>query len=127
VVALDTLIGAAAAFCTTVSYVPQLRKCWSTGETGDLSQNMLLLLATGLGLWLVYGFMKADAVIVIANAVSLALLGGILFLKIRGPSSQAGRRSCHQRPLNGKPTRPATRPWLEDRMTAGRAHGKDKK
>jgi hypothetical protein len=34
---LETLIGAAAAFCTTVSYVPQLRKCWETGETGDLS------------------------------------------------------------------------------------------
>jgi MtN3 and saliva related transmembrane protein len=58
---------------------------------------MLLLLATGLGLWLVYGFMRADAVIVIANAVSLALLGGILFFKFRGASSQAGRRGCHQR------------------------------
>jgi MtN3 and saliva related transmembrane protein len=82
---LETLIGAAAAFCTTVSYIPQLRKCWQTGETGDLSLKMLLLLATGLGLWLVYGFMRADAVIVVANAVSLALLGGILFFKFRGP------------------------------------------
>ena len=25
---LKTLIGAAAAFCTTVSHIPQLRKCW---------------------------------------------------------------------------------------------------
>jgi len=100
VVSLDTLVGAAAAFCTTVSYIPQLRKCWSTGETGDLSLNMLLLLATGLGLWLVYGLMRPDAVIVMANTVSLALLGGILFFKIRGPkeSSPAGRRRCHQRP-----------------------------
>ena len=46
---LETLIGAAAAFCTTVSYIPQLRKCWTTGETGDLSLKMLLLLACGLG------------------------------------------------------------------------------
>ena len=65
---LETLIGAAAAFCTTVSYIPQLRKCWETGETGDLSLKMLLLLASGLGLWLVYGFLRADAVIIIANA-----------------------------------------------------------
>lgn len=49
---LETLIGAAAAFCTTVSYVPQLRKCWTTGETGDLSLKMLLL-AAGLSLWIV--------------------------------------------------------------------------
>ena len=46
---LETLIGAAAALCTTVSYIPQLRKCWETGETGDLSLKMLLLLASGLG------------------------------------------------------------------------------
>ena len=45
---LETLIGGAAAFCTTVSYVPQLRKCWTTGETGDLSLKMLLLLVAGL-------------------------------------------------------------------------------
>jgi MtN3 and saliva related transmembrane protein len=84
---LETLIGAAAAFCTTVSYVPQLRKCWETGETGDISLKMLLLLASGLGLWLAYGFPRGDAVIIIANAISLALLGGILFFKIRGPKS----------------------------------------
>ena len=84
---LETSIGAAAAFCTTASYIPQLRKCWETGETGDLSLKMLLLLASGLGFWLVYGFMRADAVIIIANAISLALLGGILFFKIRGSKS----------------------------------------
>jgi MtN3 and saliva related transmembrane protein len=81
----ETMIGAAAAFCTTLSYIPQLRKCWETGETGDLSLKMLLMLASGLGLWLVYGFMRADAMIIIANAVSLALLGGIVFFKVRGP------------------------------------------
>jgi MtN3 and saliva related transmembrane protein len=93
----ETLIGAAATFCTTASYIPQLRKCQETGETGDLSLKMLLLLASGLGLWLVYGFLRADAVIIIANAISLALLGGILFFKIRRPkksheTSTAGDR-----------------------------------
>jgi MtN3 and saliva related transmembrane protein len=81
---LETLVGAGAAFCTTVSYIPQLRKCWQTRETGDLSLKMLLLLAIGLGLWLLYGSMRADGVIITANAVSLALLGGIIFFKIRG-------------------------------------------
>ena len=57
------LIGGAVAFCTTASDVPQLRKCW-TGETDDLSLKMLL--ATGLSLWMVYGFIRADIVIIIA-------------------------------------------------------------
>ena len=94
---LETLIGAAAAICTTASYIPQLRKCWKTGETGDLSLKMLLLLAGGLGLWLVYGFMRGDAVIIIANAISLVLLGGILFFKIRGPKSSHDARNSADR------------------------------
>lgn len=80
---LETLIGGAAAFCTTVSYIPQLRKCWVTGETADLSLKMLLLLAAGLSLWMVYGFMRADAVIIAANGISLTLLGCILYFKLR--------------------------------------------
>ena len=32
-----TLIGLVAAFCTTVSYYPQLKKCWTTGSAEDLS------------------------------------------------------------------------------------------
>jgi MtN3 and saliva related transmembrane protein len=94
---LETLVGAAAAFCTTASYVPQLRKCWETGETGDLSLKMLLLLVSGLSLWLVYGFLRADAAIIIANAISLALLGGILFFKIRGPQSSHETRTSGDR------------------------------
>jgi Ku protein len=35
--------------CTTASYLPQLRKCWRTGETGDLSLRMLLLQAWRCG------------------------------------------------------------------------------
>jgi hypothetical protein len=32
-----TIIGLFAAFCTTISYFPQLKKCWQTGSAGDLS------------------------------------------------------------------------------------------
>jgi MtN3 and saliva related transmembrane protein len=53
---LETLIATTAAFCTTISCVPQLKKCWETGEAGDLSLKMLNLLAAGLSLWMVYGF-----------------------------------------------------------------------
>ena len=79
----ETLIGLAAAFCTTVSYVPQVKKCWQTGSTGDLSLKMLLTLATGIGLWVFYGVLKGDMVIVIANSVSLLLLSNLLVFKLR--------------------------------------------
>jgi MtN3 and saliva related transmembrane protein len=80
---LATLIGLIAAFCTTVSYYPQLKKCWETGSAGDLSLKMFLTLASGVALWAVYGFLKSDPVIILANVIGLALLGGILYFKLR--------------------------------------------
>lgn len=78
-----SFVGLAAAICTTASYVPQLHKCWTTGSTHDLSRCMLLVLAAGLALWIVYGLLQGDWVIVAANAVSLAMLLVILGFKIR--------------------------------------------
>jgi MtN3 and saliva related transmembrane protein len=81
-----TLIGLVAAFCTTVSYYPQLKKCWATGSAGDLSSKTFITLSAG---GVVYGFLKNDFVIIIANAVSLALLMGILYFKLRDRASPA--------------------------------------
>lgn len=90
-----TLVGSAAALCTTVSYFPQLRKCWKTGEAGDLSLWMFLVLATGVALWVVYGFLKSDYVIVVANVVSLCALLGILYFKLRETfGRRVGRQSA---------------------------------
>jgi MtN3 and saliva related transmembrane protein len=72
-----------AAFCTTVSYFPQLKKCWQTGHTGDLSLRMFSILAAGIAMWTLYGILKSDLVIIVANSVSLALLLGILYFKLR--------------------------------------------
>lgn len=71
---LETIAGAAAAICTTASYMPQLRKCWTTGETDDLSSKMLLLLACGLSLWVAYGLMRADWVVGGANKPHFKLM-----------------------------------------------------
>lgn len=77
-----TVIGLAAAVCTTTSNLPQLKKAWTTGQTDDISLKTLLLLGCGLALWVVYGVLKEDIVIVLANGVSLALLAGLLYLKL---------------------------------------------
>ena len=78
-----SLVGFAAAICTTASYVPQLYKVWTTGTAEDLSLHMLLVLATGLSLWIVYGILQGDWVIIIANGVSVALLACLVGFKLR--------------------------------------------
>ena len=60
-----------------------LKKCWETGSAGDLSLKMFLTLGAGVALWVIYGFLKSDIVIILANSVSLALLLGILYFKLR--------------------------------------------
>lgn len=94
--ALESLIGTAAAFCTTASYVPQLRKVWTTGETRDLSLKMLLILATGLALWIIYGLLRGDIVITVANAVGLTLLLGIIYFKLRERKAQHATGAEHR-------------------------------
>jgi MtN3 and saliva related transmembrane protein len=44
---------------------------------------MLLLLVVGLTLWIIYGLMRSDLVIISANVASLTLLLGIIYFKLR--------------------------------------------
>jgi MtN3 and saliva related transmembrane protein len=76
-----TVVGLAAAVCTTVANLPQLQKAWTTGQTDDLSLKTLLLFACGVGLWVGYGVLQRDIIIILANGVSLALLAALLYLK----------------------------------------------
>jgi len=80
---LVTVIGLVAAFCTTISYIPQIRKIWASDETHDISLKMFLILTAGIALWVLYGVLQTDAVIILANSVSLAFLCAILFFKVR--------------------------------------------
>ena len=79
----STIIGLLAAFCTTISYIPQLKKCWDTGSADDLSLKMFSILAIGIALWIAYGVLQNDMVIILANSVSLCFLMGILYFRLR--------------------------------------------
>lgn len=76
-------IGGCAALLTSLSYVPQVQKAWPRGSTSDLSLKMLIALTMGLMLWIAYGLLKNDWVIVAANGVGAALSGSVLAFKIR--------------------------------------------
>jgi MtN3 and saliva related transmembrane protein len=72
---LTTMLGFVAAALTSLSYIPQLRKALPRGATDDLSLKMLVALFAGLSLWCIYGFVKGDIVIIVANFVGVALVG----------------------------------------------------
>ena len=76
-------IGALAALLTSLSYIPQVGKAWPRGSTRDLSLKMLVALTMGLLLWVCYGLVKGDWIIVLANGVGTALSLTVLLCKLR--------------------------------------------
>ncbi len=80
---LTTLLGAIAAAMTSLSYIPQVRKVLDGQPTDDLSLKMLAILTAGLALWVAYGLMKPDWIVVTANVVGASLTGFVLYHKLR--------------------------------------------
>lgn len=76
-------IGGLAALLTSLSYIPQVQKAWPRGSTKDLSLKMLSVLTSGLVLWICYGLLKEDWVIILANCVGATLSGTVLYCKLR--------------------------------------------
>jgi MtN3 and saliva related transmembrane protein len=82
-------VGALAAFLASLSYVPQVRKAWPRGSTGDLSLGMLAALTLGLTLRILYGVIQGDWIIIGSNAVGATLAGIVLGCKVRDLTSHA--------------------------------------
>ena len=77
-----SIIGLAAAVLTTGAYVPQAYKTIKTRSTGGLSLITFSMLVLGTALWFVYGLYLNDLAMILANGITTALAGTILFLKI---------------------------------------------
>jgi MtN3 and saliva related transmembrane protein len=87
---LITAIGFAAGTLTTISFIPQVHKAWRSKRCHDLSWGMLISFSAGVALWLAYGVLLRAAPIIVANAVTLALLLTIGALKVKYRNSEGG-------------------------------------
>ena len=77
------IIGYAAGFLTTLSFLPQLLKTLRTRSTKDISLGMFLIFVIGISLWLLYGIMLKETPIIIANSATLILAVPILLMKLK--------------------------------------------
>ncbi len=80
---LTSLLGFIAGTLTTISFIPQVLQAWRSKRCDDLSWAMLLTFSGGVVLWLVYGIRLWAMPVILANAVTLALLLAIMALKAR--------------------------------------------
>jgi MtN3 and saliva related transmembrane protein len=66
-----TIIGLAAAVCTSTSFLPQAIKTIRTKDTSGISLNMYLLFTFGTCLWLLFGALSSNIPVVAANTLTL--------------------------------------------------------
>ncbi|MEJ7611451.1 MAG: SemiSWEET transporter [Ferruginibacter sp.] len=78
-----TIIGLIASICTGTSMLPQLIKILKEKKVEDISFLMLGILTAGLGMWVVYGCMQNDYIIIISNGFSFVLASLIIIFSIR--------------------------------------------
>ena len=80
---LADTIGYLAAVLTTCSFVPQAWLTLRTRDVSGISAGMYSVFTAGVALWLLYGWLTDAWPVVLANAVTLALAGSILVMKLR--------------------------------------------
>jgi MtN3 and saliva related transmembrane protein len=79
---LVAIIGAAAACCSTASFLPQAWRIIRTADTRSLSTPMYVLTVCGFGLWLAYGASRRDWPLVASNGLCFAAAAFILAMKL---------------------------------------------
>ncbi|SHK45679.1 SemiSWEET transporter [Epilithonimonas mollis] len=67
----EELLGLIAGALTSVAMMPQLIKVLKEKNAEDISLVMLLILISGLSLWVWYGFIKDELPIILSNAFAV--------------------------------------------------------
>ena len=80
---LITLLGLLAAFCTTISFLPQALKTIQTKNTSGISLSMYTLFTFGTLVWFLYGLLSHNLPISVANGITLLFACIILSYKIK--------------------------------------------
>jgi len=80
---LISIIGLAAATCTTWSFLPQVFQIIKTHDTKAISLPMYIILTTGVVLWLIYGLIIGDLPLILSNFITLIFSVAVLYLKLK--------------------------------------------
>lgn len=78
-----TFLGIFAGILTSTAMLPQVIKAFKTKDTKDLSAFMVVLMSTGLGFWVYYGFLRDDKPIIYTNSFSFLVNVTLLILHLK--------------------------------------------
>ena len=70
---ITTIVGVAASLFSASSLIPELVKIIKSKKAKEISFLMLAVMFASQGLWVWYGILKKDWIIIISNAISLGI------------------------------------------------------
>jgi len=77
------ILGYAAGAVTAFTFLPQVVRTWKEKSAKDISLYMFLIAFVNEIMWLVYGFMIDNMVVILTNAVMLVMSGIMIGLKLK--------------------------------------------
>ena len=77
------ILGYAAGALTSFTFLPQVLKTWKEKSAKDVALNMFIIAFVNEIMWLVYGIMINNWIIIATNAVMLAMSGIMIVLKLK--------------------------------------------
>lgn len=77
------LLGYAAGAITSLTFLPQVVKTWREKSAKDVSLLMFIIAAINEVMWIVYGALLDNWVIILTNAIVLSMSLIMIFLKLR--------------------------------------------
>lgn len=77
------ILGYAAGAVTCLTFLPQVIKTWQSKSAKDISLNMFLIAATNEVMWIVYGVLLNNWVIILTNVIVLLMSLIMIYLKFK--------------------------------------------
>jgi MtN3 and saliva related transmembrane protein len=77
------IVGYSAGAVTTLTFLPQVIKTWKERSAKDVSLWMFIIAAVNEVMWIGYGVLKDDWVIILTNAIVLVMSLTMIYLKLR--------------------------------------------
>jgi MtN3 and saliva related transmembrane protein len=86
--ALVVWIGTVTGILMLLSFIPQIMRAYTMKKIFDVSSYLMILIASGMFLWVIYDFIRSDPVIIGTNVTGFALNITLLVMKIKYDKTQ---------------------------------------
>lgn len=77
------ILGYSACAVTALTFLPQVLKTWKEKSAANVSLMMFVIAFINEVMWIAYGVMRADNVIIVTNVIMITLCSIMIFLKLK--------------------------------------------